>query len=374
MPRSRKRALCSVISLLLISIFYLSSLKNKQKSKFWNKCLEKPMRSRNIVFGIDEEISETTHLFENACRYVWVEDVEPSMKSQIRLLPPVVCEPLKNEPFVRDMDGSFSWRDSVTINNCTASRVFGGMRSTRREVIEHEASREKIEYDNFYVNADVFFLTCYEISGIITFKKIYTGIYDNANSALVIQGRPIKPVSSVFDRKNMSISIFGLDSTARAQLHRHMPKTVLQMQKMGFLTFHGYNKVGDNSAVNLIPILAEQVKEGLRFPYFDKENDVNTARFLPSGVGIDPDTIPFLWKKMKEKGCVTMFNDDIMNTFRGLFHYPKKNFLPGFTVPPTQHYYRAYYVQIYLNSARNSPLHLLRQDPRTNSVCVPRVL
>ncbi|ETN83431.1 hypothetical protein NECAME_07386 [Necator americanus] len=197
------------------------------------------------------------------------------------------------------MDGSFSWRDLVRINNCTASRVFGGMRSTRREVIEDEASREKIEYDNFYVNADVFFLTCYEISGIITFKKIYTGIYDNANSALVIQGRPIKPVSSVFDRKNMSISIFGLDSTARAQLHRHMPKTVLQMQKMGFLTFHGYNKVGDNSAVNLIPILAEQVKEGLRFPYFDKENDVNTARFLPSGVGIDPDTIPFLWKKMK---------------------------------------------------------------------------
>ncbi|KIH48268.1 hypothetical protein ANCDUO_21664, partial [Ancylostoma duodenale] len=101
----------------------------------------------------------------------------------------------------------------------------------------------------------------------------------------------------------MSISILGLDSTARAQFHRSMPKTLEQMQKMGFLTFHG-----------------------LHFPFHDDENDVNIARILPYNAKLDPDTFEFLWKKMKEKGCVTMLNDDIMHTSRGLFHYSSKTF------------------------------------------------
>lgn len=63
------------------------------------------------------------------------------------------------------------------------------------------------------------------------------------SNAVLILGRPMMPRPSPFNKKKMSISIFGLDSTARAHFHRSMPKTVKQMQKMGFLTFHGYNKV-----------------------------------------------------------------------------------------------------------------------------------
>ncbi|VDM82117.1 unnamed protein product [Strongylus vulgaris] len=116
---------------------------------------------------------------------------------------------------------------------------------------------------------------------------------------------------------------------------------------MGFFTFQGYNKVGDNSAVNLLPVLAEQIEEGLRYPLLDEEGDVNIARFLPYNAKLDSDTFRFLWKKMQEKGCVTMFNDDLMHSTRGLFHYPASAFRKGFRVSPTTHYYRPYYLEIY---------------------------
>ncbi|VDL68354.1 unnamed protein product, partial [Nippostrongylus brasiliensis] len=112
-------------------------------------------------------------------------------------------------------------------------------------------------------------------------------------------GRPKKPKSpAAFDIRNMSISILALDSTARAQFHRHMKKSVAEMRRMGFTIFHGYNKVGDNSNVNLLPILAEQLAEGLNFSQFDDGGDINIDRILPSKVIINPDSIRFLWKEM----------------------------------------------------------------------------
>lgn len=48
-----------------------------------------------------------------------------------------------------------------------------------------------------------------------------------------------------------------------------------------------------------------------------------------------------------EKGCETFFNDDVMHTSRGLFHYTDKHFLNGFKIKPTDHYYRPYYAHLY---------------------------
>ncbi|RCN52000.1 hypothetical protein ANCCAN_01787 [Ancylostoma caninum] len=332
------------------------------------KFVEEPeefVENRTFSLGVVAEISETTHLFENSCRYVWVEDVEPSMKRFIRQPPPVVCPRNANEVFDRDHDGSFSRRMTHLSVNCTASVVFGGLRNWKGKVKEN-ARQEQIIYHQFHVNADVFQLICFDIYGNVQLEKTYAGIRNGADPRLVIEGRPTLPQPAKFDKKKMSISILGLDSTARAQFHRSMPKTLKQMQKMGFLTFHGYNKeveiqVGDNSAVNLLPILAEQIQEGLHFQFHDDENDINIARILPYNAQLDPDTFEFLWKKMKKKGCVTMFNDDIMHTSRGLFHYSSKTFQKGFTVSPTDHYYRAYYLMIYL-ALRNHAMPCLQGD------------
>lgn len=35
------------------------------------------------------------------------------------------------------------------------------------------------------------------------------------------------------------------------------------MKEMGFITLNGYNKVGDNSAINLLPLIADRMELGM---------------------------------------------------------------------------------------------------------------
>lgn len=69
-----------------------------------------------------------------------------------------------------------------------------------------------------------------------------------------------------------SIDLIVIDSTARNQFFRHMPLTMKFMRKIDFKFLHGHTKVvlirkidsifmqiGDNSAINLLPLLSGKV-------------------------------------------------------------------------------------------------------------------
>lgn len=60
-------------------------------------------------------------------------------------------------------------------------------------------------------------------------------------------------------------------------------------------------QVGDNSAVNLLPILAGQLSETEDHPELDDEGDINIEKLLPHEFRLNPDAIPFIWRKMKGK-------------------------------------------------------------------------
>ncbi|VDP15984.1 unnamed protein product [Heligmosomoides polygyrus] len=177
---------------------------------------------------------------------------------------------------------------------CKVVFIEGGLRkngtntgdTTFTEVAEEEAP----ENTRFYANADAFYIRCYKASKMV-FEKAYAGIRD-------------------FSRKK--------------------------------------NKVGDNSMVNLEPILAGDIMEALVNSKDESSGDINPQWILPTNNPLDPTLLPFLWKTMKEKfGCTSMFNDDIAVPQRGIFHYPENEFKSGFTSPPSDHYYRAYYLAVY---------------------------
>lgn len=304
--------------------------------------------------AISDEIYDSAHLFENSCRFAWVEDEEPSLKKYVRHLMAPHCDSSVKQVHTRHIDGSFTRNSGFENATCIATEIVGGLRNDSRA---HESTRrEQIRFMRFYVNADVFRISCYDFARRPISAAVFAGLRDKSSNDLVINGQPQIPSPKIFDSRNISISILAFDSMSRSQFGRHMKKSTKQMKKMGFVTFHGYNKVGDNSNVNFLPIIAHQLREGLRHPMFDADGDINVSRFYPNSEKIDPDSIDFLWKEMRQKGCVTLFNDDIMHTSRGLFHYPSKAFLHGFLNEPTDHYYRAYYLQIYselLNSARD---------------------
>ncbi|WKY11019.1 hypothetical protein Q1695_002955 [Nippostrongylus brasiliensis] len=350
--RRIQRRLCTLDTLICFVVFVVAASILVSWS-MWQLFIKQLQQSTVPVQASvhDVHITDKAHLFENSCKFIWVEDEEPSMKDYIEHGMKADCK-RGTEIFDRQVDGSFKWRRTHKGIRCVAAELKGGLRD-QKEASE-SGKRDMIPHGPFYVNADVFRITCFDASGEGIRAITYAGVKDSRIEKLVIKalGRPKKPKSpAAFDIRNMSISILALDSTARAQFHRHMKKSVAEMRRMGFTIFHGYNKVGDNSNVNLLPILAEQLAEGLNFSQFDDGGDINIDRILPSKVIINPDSIRFLWKEMREKGCVTMFNDDIMHTSRGLFHYPGESFMKGFKNPPTDHYYRAYYYQVFKDMA-----------------------
>ncbi|KAK6048390.1 hypothetical protein COOONC_14105, partial [Cooperia oncophora] len=192
------------------------------------------------------------------------------------------------------------------------------------------------ENARFFVNADAFYIRCHQKD------KQDTESFDKF-------GGPRKKQSVIKEKpKRYSIDILAFDSTSRLMFMRHVPRTLELMNKLGYEILYGYNKVGDNSMVNLFPILVGDVPEALEEPMNDTSGDINTQWILPREKKLDPSKLPILWKMMQEKfGCRTMLNDDMAHIARGMFHYPDAEFYRGFSSQPTDHYYRAFYNSIY---------------------------
>ncbi|KAK5985051.1 hypothetical protein GCK32_016334 [Trichostrongylus colubriformis] len=227
-----------VAVLILLWLVLLMEFMSSRRGVFMKA--EQRQNTSNSQHRFHEKIVDIAHIFENACKFVWVEDEEPSMEFRIRHRRNHNCEPSAMEIFTRHSDGSFSFRDVAKKTTCVATEIVGGLRN-QRDAIESRSA--EIAYKHFYVNADVFRINCFDENGVGLMGRTYAGLLNTSIDKLVVEGGPEKRRPIAFNIKNMSISILCFDSTARAQFFRHMRKTVAEMRKMGFITFQAYNKL-----------------------------------------------------------------------------------------------------------------------------------
>ncbi|CAN7988482.1 unnamed protein product [Ixodes hexagonus] len=118
---------------------------------------------------------------------------------------------------------------------------------------------------------------------------------------------------------NLSVLVLGLDSVSNLNFVRHLRQTGAYVRdKLGAFELFGYNKVGDNSFPNQIPLIT----------------GMNAAEAYKAFPGKFFDKINLIWKVYAERGYRTMFLEE--SPFYGLFNY----FLNGFHDAPADYYLR----------------------------------
>lgn len=95
--------------------------------------------------------------------------------------------------------------------------------------------------------------------------------------------------------ESLSVIIFGTDSASRLNMRRHLPKTYQYLtETLGAVELLGYNKVGDNTFPNLIPVLGGlSATELVNHSCVPKKEKFDHCRWI--------------WKDFKKNGYVTAF-------------------------------------------------------------------
>ncbi|KAK6751781.1 hypothetical protein RB195_003293 [Necator americanus] len=313
------------------------------------------------------------HPFENSCKFAmpntYASDVEGYRVAE--RMRKFQCPYEDFDLATMDSEGymyvhpHFTHYPDITIDvECYVVFLEGALRNKTTDLgkddFKEVATVQAPENRRFLANGDAFYIRCKK-DGKQIFQQVYAGMRDlerDPNKVYLVDdmesfdnyGRRTQFNTIQQTPSRYSIDILGFDSTSRTMFMRHLPRTMETMNKLGYELFYGYTKVGDNSMVNLAPVLAGDVPSALVEPKLDGSGDINVNWILPNYKKLDPTEIPFLWKMMgKEFGCRSMFNEDISMKSLGLFHYPSNEFLPGFTSPPADHFYRTYYLAVYKN-------------------------
>ncbi|CAD6998483.1 uncharacterized protein LOC101462702 isoform X2 [Ceratitis capitata] len=122
--------------------------------------------------------------------------------------------------------------------------------------------------------------------------------------------------------QQLSIMILGIDSVSHLNFLRHMKRTADFIRKhLNYVEFWGFNKVGDNTYPNLIPLLTGLASDELKLSCM-RAKGMNYI-----------DGCPFIWKRFKEAGYITAFLEDVAES--SIFGVN-----PIFKYQPTDYYIR----------------------------------
>ncbi|KAI6220061.1 hypothetical protein M3Y99_01624400 [Aphelenchoides fujianensis] len=288
------------------------------------------------LFAADYSLS---HPLENECRFPLMSREEPDLQPFVEHYVEADC-PRSPSPVLVDqlptgelLVGRRFLSKGRKNFSCGARELVGGLRPNHTH---WEAVGEAIVLPvgrRVFVELDQFLVRCVDSNGTILFEDAFTNIPRKARlRPHWLDGTP-----------NVSVSLLVLDSTARTQFFRHAPQTLRFMRENGFQVLHGFNKVGDNSAVNLLPLLAGRAVE------VETQGTAHLVRpdMRLTRAQLEEDAWKYantLLNQMKGECSCTMFNDDIMTPQLGFMNaYQFK----GFHEPPTDYFFRPYYEYLY---------------------------
>lgn len=256
------------------------------------------------------------------CRIPRMDPFDDSVISFIENQTKSVCNEGK-PPLVDSNDTSlFVLRSSLEAYYLNVSlfrccyKAFWRVEPTNKQQLDKQVSYSKkcVEFvDSVNVYDEFVKVLCYNANNNIVYKDFFAFVPFKRK-----QNRHPHP-----DKPFLNVLVVGLDSVSRLNLHRQMPKTVKYLKQLNAVEMLGYNKVGDNTFVNLIPVLTGFSKDELGTDCWPSIHD----RF---------DKCRFLWDDFQKQGYVTAYAEDA--AWMGLFNYMKL----GFRKQPTDYYWGSF--------------------------------
>ncbi|GFR60724.1 hypothetical protein ElyMa_003538900 [Elysia marginata] len=122
-------------------------------------------------------------------------------------------------------------------------------------------------------------------------------------------------------KETFNVHMIGVDSVSRLNFIRQMRQTrKFLLDDLGAFEMSGYNKVADNTFVNIVPMMMGKFVSEIGW-----NETMNTQPF---------DNYPFFWKNFSQAGYRTMYAEDAPKI--AIFVYAKE----GFHDPPGDYYNR----------------------------------
>ena len=230
-----------------------------------------------------------------------------------------------------DKDIVYSEGNQLKINHYSNARSLG-LQYCKYEVIwrppdiktDHDYFILKNQSESFTdtvtIKDDFILVTCYNDINVTVYRNAFSFIHEK----LSVEKRSNKAFKT-FSHSSEFISILmvGIDSISRNNMIRFMPKTREYLQKkMGALEYLGYNKVADNTFLNLVPMTTGKF--------------VHELPWNASMTNITFDKFNFIWKNFSENGYRTLYSED--SPHGQIFDYEKA----GFSIPTADYFDRPF--------------------------------
>ncbi|XP_017059344.1 uncharacterized protein LOC108100107 [Drosophila ficusphila] len=154
------------------------------------------------------------------------------------------------------------------------------------------------------------------------------------------------------EQERLSVMILGMDSLSHLNFLRQMRRTANYIRKhLSHVELWGYNKVGDNTFPNIVPLLSGLDDQELNLACTPK-----TMRSY--------DRCSFIWKRYQQLGYRSIFAEDV--ALLSAFNYNQN----GFKKQPTDYYLRPMIMEMEKSLAfkKDLNMHLCMGSRRTADV------
>ncbi|KAL8568849.1 hypothetical protein ACOMHN_053847 [Nucella lapillus] len=261
----------------------------------------------------------------SACKIPDLDPMDPTIIDSIRRKGKITCGGRHSVTYV---DGTVLRINRTYIEN----KLNGDFSHCQYQIVTREGLHSDFafaygemgeEFDSDIEMKDEFIrIYCYSHSGGIISTTFHAFILPKEDVENRCHIKLKNHVKRHHPKEVLNVQMIGVDSVSRLNLMRQMPRTrEFLLKELQAVEMVGYNKVADNTFVNIVPMMAGQFVEELPWD----ETMVN-ASF---------DNFTFIWKNFSKAGYRTLYAEDAPKI--AIFVYQKE----GFHEPPANYYNRA---------------------------------